>query len=137
MNDDIFNEAQEIRGYELLSIKAMAQYAESKTNKRGGMDKRVRKAIREAWDCDPLPYARAARMFPDWFKPDYDVSKYELLSAIKIGSVADVFVRQKLVEKWQARTWSYDQVRKLVDRITKPKARATKVKTCPHCGEEI
>lgn len=101
------------------------------------MKKNVRAAIKEAWDgADPLHYARAANMWPDWFNGSVDVSKWEMLSAIKIAGVADKFQRLELVKEWRDKTLSYDDVRAKVDAIKKPK-RERKPRKCPHCGEEL
>ena len=132
---DIFTEAQQIRGLEIDSIRVMGLFAKSHTNEQGHMKRNVRAAIKEAWDCDPLPYARAANMFPEWWNGSVDVSKWEMLSAIKIAGVADKFQRLELVKEWQAKTLSYDDVRAKVDE-RKPK-RERKPRKCPHCHMEI
>lgn len=125
---DIFAEAQEIRGYEEQSIKAMCLYAAAHPSKQD------RKAIRAAWDCDPRPYARAVDMMPGWFEPSYTVSKFELLSLIKIAGVKNKFARALLAEEWQRLTLSFDDVRAKADEVNKPKTRVKQEKRCPHCN---
>jgi hypothetical protein len=125
---DIFTEAQIIRGYEEQSIKAMCLYAAAHPTKQ------EQKEIRAAWDgADPKPYARAVDMMPGWFDGSTDVSKWELLSLIKIAGVKNKFARALLSEDWQRLTMSFDDVRERADSVNKPKARAKVVKHCPHC----
>lgn len=132
----LFDEAQAIRGLEIDSIRVMGLFAREHTDEQGRMKAKDRRAIREAWDgADPLHYARAANMFPDWWNGSVDVSKWEMLSAIKIAGVADKFQRLELVKEWQDKTLSYDDVRVKVDE-RKPK-RERKPRKCPHCGEEL
>ena len=133
---DIFEKAQEVRGLEIDVIRLMGRFAKEHTNEQGGMKKSVRAAIKEAWDCDPLPYARAANMFPEWWDGSVDVSKWQMLSAIKIAGIADKFQRLDLLKEWQEKTLSYDDVRARVD-AGKPKARTKQVKHCPNCGVEL
>jgi carbamate kinase len=134
---DIFEEAQAIRGIEVDGICAMGRYAARHLSPKGTMKKKVRAAIREAWDCDPLPYARAALMRPAWFIRAVDVSNFELLSAIEIGKIKDKYARALLAEQWQATTMSFTDVHQAVQGMNKPKARAKITKTCPHCGEQL
>lgn len=134
MSTDIFEEAQQVRGIEVDGICAMGVYAARHLTPNGTMKKNVRAAIKEAWDADPMPYARAAKMRPTWFDRSTDVSKYELLSAIEIGKVKDKYARALLAEQWQATTMSYDQVREAVRGTKQPKPRAKQDKRCPHCN---
>jgi hypothetical protein len=136
--DDIFSEAQAVRGIEVRGIQAMGKYAARHLTTGGTMKKNVRTAIKEAWDADPMPYARAYKMRPHWFDGDSDsIGKFELLSAIEIGKVKDKYARALLAEQWQATTMSYSAVHEAVQGMNKPKARAKITKTCPHCGEVL
>lgn len=128
---DIFEEAQQVRGYEEQSIKAMCLYAAAHPSKSD------RKAIKAAWDCDPRPYARAVDMMPGWFGTDYTVSKFELLSLIKIASVRNKFARALLAEEWQRLTLSFDDVRVRVEAVNERKPKEKKEKRCPKCGEVL
>lgn len=97
-----------------------------------------RKAIKAAWDCDPRPYARAVDMMPGWFGTDYTVSKFELLSLIKIASVRNKFARALLVEEWTRLTMSYDDIRARVDSLNSRNPKTEKKeKRCPKCGEVL
>ena len=68
---------------------------------------------------------------------DYTVSKFELLSLIKIASVRNKFARALLAEEWQRLTLSYDDVRVRVEAVNERKPREKKDKVCPKCGEVI
>lgn len=131
---DIFEEAQQVRGIEIEGICAMGRYAARHLTPKGTMKKQVRAAIKEAWDADPMPYARAAKMRPLWFSRDVDVSKFELLSLIKIAGVRNKFARALLAEEWQRLTLSFDDVRVRVEAVNERKPREKKDKVCPHCG---
>jgi hypothetical protein len=120
MNDDLFNEAQMVRGLEVDSMRVMGLFAKEHTNEQGRMKVKDRAAIRAAWDCDPLPYARAANMFPEWFSGRVDVGKWEMLSLLKIASISDKFKRLDELKEWQSKTLSFDDVRARVDGL-KPK----------------
>ena len=120
---DIFEEALLIGGAELEGICARGQYAMRHLTPNGTMKRGVREAIKQAWDADPLPYARAAKMKPLWFDRSTDVSKFELLSAIEIGKVKDVTARALLAQQWQATTMSFDDVREAVRSMSKPKVK--------------
>ena len=134
---DIFEEALLIGGAELEGICARGQYAMRHLTPNGTMKRGVRAAIKEAWEADPMPYARAAKMRPTWFDRSTDVSKFELLSAIEIGKVKDVTARVLLAQQWQATTMSFDAVREAVRGLSKPKRKEKQVKTCPKCGEVL
>lgn len=134
MDDSIFDEAQAVRGLEVDGICAMGIFAARHLTPNGTMKKSVRVAIKQAWDADPMPYARAAKMRPTWFDRTTDVSKYELLAAIEIGKVKDKYARALLAEQWQATTMSYDDVRAAVQGLKQPKPREKQEKLCPHCG---
>ena len=134
---DIFEEALLIGGAELEGICARGQYARRHLTPNGTMKRSVRAAIKEAWDnADPLPYARAAKMKPNWFDRSTDVSKFELLSAIEIGKVKDVTARALLAQQWQATTMSFDDVREAVRGMSKPKRKEKQKKYCAECGAE-
>jgi hypothetical protein len=136
--NDIFQEAQMVRGIEVTGIQAMAKYAARHLSPGGTMKRGVRAAIKEAWDADPMPYARAYKMRPTWFDGDAeDIGKFELLSAIEIGKIKDKYARALLAEQWQATTMSFTDVHQAVQGMNKPKARAKITKTCPHCGEVL
>ena len=135
MSNDLFDEAQAVRGLEVDSIRVMGLFAKEHTNEQGRMKTKDRAAIRAAWDCDPLPYARAANMYPEWFSGNVDVSKWEMLSLLKIASIADKFKRLDELKEWQSKTLSFDDVRARVDSL-KPK-RVKQERRCPHCGGEL
>jgi hypothetical protein len=125
-NDSIFQEAQLVRGIEVEGICAMGRYAARHLSPKGKMKQSVRTAIREAWDADPMPYARAAKLRPAWFIRAVDVSKFELLSVIEIGKVKDATARELLAEQMQATTMSFMDVRAAVQSVNKPKPRKSK-----------
>jgi hypothetical protein len=107
---DTFDQAQAIRGLEMESIKAMCLFASRHTSKAD------RAAIKEAWDgVNPQAYARATKIKPTWFDGSTDVSKWELLSLIKIAGVSDKYARALLAEDWQHNTMSFEDVRARVD----------------------
>jgi hypothetical protein len=134
---DIFSEAQAVRGIEVTGIQAMAKYAARHLSVNGTMKRKVRAAIKEAWDADPMPYARAYKMRPTWFDGDAeDIGKFELLSAIEIGKVKDKYTRALLAEQWANTTMSYTAVHEAVQGVNKPKPREKKVKHCAVCGAE-
>jgi hypothetical protein len=134
---DIFEEAQAVRGIEITGIQAMAKYAARHLSVNGTMKRNVRRAIKEAWDADPMPYARAYKMRPTWFDGDAeDIGKFELLSAIEIGKVKDKYTRALLAEQWANTTMSYTAVHEAVQGVNKPKPREKKVKHCAVCGAE-
>lgn len=138
MNDSIFEEAQAVRGIEVTGIQAMARYAARHLSPKGTMKRGVRTAIREAWDADPLPYARAYKMRPLWFDGDAEsISKWELMSAIEIGKVKDVTARVLLAEQWHNTTMSFSDVHAAVQSVNKPKRKEKKERRCPHCGEAL
>jgi hypothetical protein len=136
--NDIFQEAQMVRGIEVTGIQAMAKYAARHLSPGGTMKRGVRAAIKEAWDADPMPYARAYKMRPTWFDGDAeDIGKFQLLAAIEIGKVKDITARVLLAEQWANTTMSYTDVHAAVRDVNKPKAREKKEKHCPNCGEVL
>jgi hypothetical protein len=137
MRDDIFNEAQMIGGIELEGICARGLYAARHLTPNGTMKKDVKAAMKVAWEgADPMAYARAAKMRPTWFDRTVDVGKFELMSAVDIGSVKDKFQRALLAEQWQNTTMSYSDVHEAVQSVNKPKPRTKAVKHCAVCGAE-
>jgi hypothetical protein len=138
MRDDIFEEAQMIGGIELEGICARGLYAARHLTPKGTMPKDVKAAMRVAWEgADPMAYARAAKMRPTWFDRSVDVGKFELMSAVDIGSIKNKFTRALLAEQWANSSMSYSAVHERVQSMKKPKARAKVVKTCKHCGGEL
>jgi hypothetical protein len=135
---DIFEEAQAVRGIEVSGIQRMGKYAARHLSPKGTMKRSVRAAIKEAWEADPLPYARAYKMRPLWFDGDAeDIGKFQLLAAIEIGKVKDITARVLLAEQWANTTMSYTDVHAAVRDVNKPKAREKKEKHCPNCGEVL
>lgn len=130
MNDtDIFDQAQQVRGYNVQSIIAMCLFSEAHKTKA------ERKAIKAAWECDPLPYARAVQMMPHWFDSSVEPSYYELQSLVAIAKVKNKYARALLAEEWQRLTLSFNDVRERVESLKKPRERKPRV--CPKCGAEL
>jgi hypothetical protein len=134
---NIFEEAQAVRGYKVMSIQAMGMFADKHTSDKGKMKKSVRDAIRTAWECDPLPYARAYRMAKDLFTRDGDsVSEWDLLKWVLVGKVKSKFARPLLAEQCRNQPMDYNDVLAAVESMNKPKPREKKVKHCAVCGAE-
>ena len=125
--EQLYAQAEELVGYNALSLKAMALWASEHSK-----DKEAMRIASFCWGRNARHMAKAVSLFGNLFREN-DRTASDYLTLFAIASVSK-YERGMLYEDWRGGSLNNHQVQARVREMKQPKVKEKQDKRCPYCN---